>query len=46
MFDDLIAAKKYKKRLHNIVTELFLKEKNSIFHLFLYHNLISKCLKL
>ena len=27
MFDDLIAAMKYKKKLHNIVTELFLKEK-------------------
>ena len=27
MFDDLISAMKYKKKLHNIVTELFLKEK-------------------
>ena len=35
------------KKLSPIVIELFLREKkNSVFHMLLYHNLISKCLNL
>ena len=41
MFGDMIADIESDKKLSPIITDLFL-----IFHLFLYHNLISKCLKL
>ena len=34
------------KKVSAKVTELFFKEENLIIHLFLYNNLISKCLKL
>ena len=46
VFDDMIADMESNKKLSPLVTELILKEKNSIFCLFLYHSLISKCLKL
>ena len=46
VFDDMIADMESNKKLSPLVTELILKEKNSIFGLFLYHSLISKCLKL
>ena len=46
VFDDVIAHMKSNKKLSPIVTELFLRQKRSIFHLFLCHSLISKCLKL
>ena len=48
MFDDMIAdmeSKKFKK-LNPVVTEFFEEEENSILHLFLHHNHISKWLKL
>ena len=46
VFDDMIADLEANKKLSAIVSELFLEEQNAIFHLFLYHNLISKFLKL
>ena len=46
VFDDMIADTESNKKLSPIVSELFLRGRNSIFHLFLFHNLISKCLKL
>ena len=46
MLDDMIADMESKRKLSPIVTELFLSGKNSIFHLFLYHNLTKMCLKL
>ena len=46
MCDDMIADMESNKQLSPIVAELFLRERNSIFCLFLYHNLISKCPKL
>ena len=42
VFDDMIADIESNKKLNPTVTELFLRGRNSIFHLFLYHNLISK----
>ena len=42
VFDDMIADMEPNKKLSAIVTE----DKNLTFHLFLYHNLISKCPKL
>ena len=44
MFDDMIADMESNKKLILIFTELFLRGKNPIFHLFLYHNLILECL--
>ena len=46
MFDDMITDMKCNKKLSPIVTELFLREKKLNISLVLYHNLISKCLKL
>ena len=46
VFDDMIVDMEPNKKWSPIVTELLLKQKNSPFHLFLYHHLISKCLKL
>ena len=46
VFDDKIADMESNKILIPIVTELFLRGENSIFHLFLYKDLISKSLKL
>ena len=46
VFDDIIADMEANKKLSPTVTELFYEEENSIFHLFLHHNLILKCLKL
>ena len=46
VFDDKIANMEANIKLSPIVTELFLREENSTFHLFLCHNIISKCLKL
>ena len=43
---DMIADMEFNKNLSPKVIELFLGGRNLIFHLFLYHNLISKCLKL
>ena len=43
-FDDTIADMASNEILSPIVTELFLKEGNPIFPLFLYHNYISKYL--
>ena len=34
------------KKISPRVAELFLRGRNAIFHLFLFHNFISKCLKL
>ena len=45
MFDDITDMESNKK-LNPLFTELFLRGRNSIFHLLLYHNFISKCLKL
>ena len=45
VFDDMIEDMKANKKLSPTVTEFFMRE-NSTFHLFLYHNLISKCLKI
>ena len=42
----MIADMEFNKNLSPKVIELFLRGRNLIFHLFLYHNLISKCLKL
>ena len=46
VFDDMIADMESDKILIPIVTELFLRGENSIFHLFLHEDLISKSLKL
>ena len=46
VFGGMIADMEADKKLSPIVTELFLSGKKSMFHLFLYHNLFSKCLKL
>ena len=46
VLDDTIADIKSNKKLTRINTELFSRGINLIFHLFLYHNLISKNLKL
>lgn len=45
-FHNMIAGMKANKNLSPIVTELFLKEKNLKFHLFLHDSLILKWLKL
>ena len=42
----MIADMEANGKLSPIVTELFLREENSTFHFFLYHNLLSKFLKL
>ena len=42
VFDDMIADMESNKKLSPIVIKLFLEEENSIFHMFLYHNLISR----
>ena len=42
VFDNMTADMEYNKKLNPIVTDLFQEEENSIFHLFLYHNLILK----
>ena len=46
VLDDMIADMESNKKLSPIVTELFLRGKKTQYYLFLYHNLISKCLKL
>ena len=46
MFDDMIADMESNQKLRPSVTEYFQQEENSVFHLFLSHNLISKSLKL
>ena len=46
VFDDMIADMESNKKFSPVVTDLFLRERNAIFHLFLYLNLISKYLKL
>ena len=46
VFDDMIAGMESNKKLSPIATELFLRGKNAIFHLFLDQNHTSKCLKL
>ena len=46
VFGDMIADMEANKNLSHIVTELFLISKNLNISLFLYYNLISKCLKL
>ena len=43
---DMIPDMEAYKKLSAIVTEFFLKAENSTFHLFLYHNLIPKWLKI
>ena len=44
--DDIKADMEYNKKLSTIVTESFLRWKKSIFHIFLYYNLILKYPKL
>ena len=44
--DDMIEDTKSNKKLSPKVTGFLLGKKTSMFHLFLYLNLISKCLKL
>ena len=46
VFDDIKADMEYNKKLSTIVTESFLRWKNSIFHISLYYNLILKYPKL
>ena len=46
VLDDMIAGMEANEILSPIVTELFLRGRNSTFHLFLYHSLILKYLKL
>ena len=46
VFGDMIADMESDKKLSPIVTKVFSRGKNSTFHLFSHHNLISKCLKL
>ena len=46
VFDDIIGDIESNKKLSPIVIELFFKRNKTIFCLFLYHNLILKCLKL
>ena len=46
VFDDMIANMEANIKLSPIVTELLSRKENSTFHLFLCHNIISKCLKL
>ena len=42
----MIAGMESNKTLSPKITELFLKEEDLIFHLFLYYKFILKCLKL
>ena len=44
MFVDMVKDVEASKKLDSIVTELFLRGRNSTFCLFLFHNLIFKCL--
>ena len=46
VFDDMVADIESNKKLSAIVTELFLRERNLNILLVLYHNLISKWIKL
>ena len=46
VLDVMIADMESNKKLRPIVTELLHKEENSIFSLFLSHNLILKCLRI
>ena len=46
MFDDIIAEMESNKKLSPIVSELFLKGRKLNILLVLYHNTISKCLRL
>ena len=46
LFGDMIPDMEANKKLSPIVTECSQEEESSAFHLFLYDNLISKCLKL
>ena len=46
VFDDMIAGMESNKTLSPKITELFLKEEDLIFHLFLYYKFILKCIKL
>ena len=46
VFDDMIADMESKRILSPIVTELFLRGRKLNISIFLYHNLISKCLKI
>ena len=46
VFDDMITDMESNKKLSPIVTELFLRGRKLNISLVLYHNLISKCLKL
>ena len=45
MFDDMVADMEAKKKIRPIVTGLFLRGRE-FFHMFFYHNFISKYLKL
>ena len=42
----MIAVMEANNKLNPIVTELISRGENSEFHLFLHHNVISKCLEL
>ena len=46
VFHNMIGDMECNRKLSPIVTELLLREENSIFHSFLYHSLTSKCLEL
>ena len=46
VFDDMIADMDFNKKLSPIVTELLLRERKLKISLLLYHNVISKCLRL
>ena len=46
VFDDVIADMESNKKLSPIVTELLLRERKLKISLLLYHNVISKCLRL
>ena len=46
VFDDMIADMESNKKLSPIVTELLLRERKLKISLLLYHNVISKCLRL
>ena len=45
MFDDMIADMESNKKLSLIVTELFLRRRKLNTSIFLFHSLVSKCLK-
>ena len=47
VFNDMMADMEAYKKLKPTVAKLFMRDKkNSTFHLFLYRNLISNCLKI